>query len=382
MKRHFFKTIGLLVLLSILMGTCAQQSEIAFTYGSVQVTVQELTQRAAAYAQRGQIKSEKDYQAAIDLMIRQQLVIELKAQEWGLDRFSEQEKEQMRMEAKTIYEGLLNSYVQNYASGAPKEEQEALRSELVLYWEELGTTEQSAFETLRFERISDRVLDKVQATVTEDEIYQVYLEQVEKDKNLFENNVKHFEFYSHYRGSDIWFTPKGYRRFIRILLPVEQGLLDNYFNALHLGEDASKQRQLVIDSVAAQLDLINIQARDGQTFVDAIKQHSIDPYEGNNTLDTGYPIHRESTIYSSDIINVAFAQNMEAPGAISLPAVTKEGVSVLYYVADKDGGPVELNEQMKASISSYLALQKRNSLIEDWMREYPLKIEKVVSNLQ
>ncbi len=382
MKRHVFKGLVLLLLLSLLTGVGAQGQEIAFTYGPVQVTVLELLQRTAAYAQRGQIESEKDYQAAIDLMIRQQLVIELKAKEWGLDQFSGEETEEMRKEASDLFEEMLDSYVQRYAAAASLEDQQALRSELVEYWGELGTTVDSAYEALQFERMSDRVFERIQTTVTEDDIQQVYLEQVEKDKKQFENNIKHYEFYTHYHQSDIWYVPEGFRRFIRIVLPVDKALLDNYYLILQEGKDASEQKLSVLNSVSETLDTIYAQVKDGESFAAAIKQYSSDPYEAGNTLETGYLVHRESSIYEKGFLKAAFAQEMQIPGSVSQPAIIKEGVCVLYYVKDEPEGPVELNEQMKASISTYLAIQKKNTLVEEWVKEYPLKIEEVVGTLK
>ena len=210
----------------------AEKDPVLFTFNGKDVFQSELVQRTAAYAQGGMISSDTAYREAIEYMIENQLVAEAKAAELGLDQYTDEELEALRKEADEYYEqqldALVTYYAEQNAAELSDEDKAEFREELKTVWEEIGTTKESAEETHIFNKTRDRLLETMEVENTEEEIQQVFEEQIEKDRIQFEDNVKMYEYFTYYQNYDVWYTPEGFRKVQQILLKVDEELTDAY----------------------------------------------------------------------------------------------------------------------------------------------------------
>jgi len=230
----------------------AEKDPVLFTFNGKDVFQSELVQRTAAYAQGGMISSDTAYREAIEYMIENQLVAEAKAAELGLDQYTDEELEALRKEADEYYEQQLDALVTYYAeqNGAElsDEDKAEFREELKTVWEEIGTTKESAEETHIFNKTRDRLLETMEVENTEEEIQQVFEEQIEKDRIQFEDNVKMYEYFTYYQNYDVWYTPEGFRKVQQILLKVDEELTDAYKKAVDSEEGVEEAREAILEA--------------------------------------------------------------------------------------------------------------------------------------
>ncbi len=363
-----------LLLLSLLLGAVAHASEgddpVLFTFNGREVRQSEVVQRAAAYGQGQMISSDTAYDEAIEYMIVNQLVPEARAAELGLDQFTDEELAEIDAEAADYYEQQLDAYVAAMASTLTEEEKEGFREELRAYWNEMGTTVESAQETHRFNRIKSRLLETMNVEISEEEIQQVYEEQAKKDEEFFAGNIRAYEYFTEYLHSDVWYVPEGYRGVLQILLYTDEALTDAYEAAVDAGEGVEEAAQAIIDSKQAVLDEIYARLDGGEDFVDVMKEYTEDPGMDADRMENGYAVHAESTVWGKEFAAGAFSEEMQAPGDVSAPIASKYGVHVLYYLRDIPSGRVELDDRIREGITSYITNQKRTEMLADWAKDY------------
>ena len=363
-----------LLALALLMGMTAFAAEgddpVLFTFNGTEVYQSEVIQRAAAYGQAQLISSDTAYDEAIEYMIVNQLVPEARAAELGLDQFTDAELAEINAEAAEYYEQQLDAYVEGMGANLSDSEKEGFREELRAYWNEMGTTVESAQETHRFNKVKARLLETMDVEISDEEIAQVYEEQVQKDEDFFKDNILAYEYFTEYLNSDVWYVPEGYRGVLQILLYADEALCDAYEDAVSAGEGVEEAAQAIIASKQSAIDAIYARLDAGEDFVSVMLDYTQDPGMDDDRIASGYPVHVKSTVWGKEFAAGAFSEEMQQVGDVSQPIASKYGVHILYYLRDIPGGRIAMDERIRESITTYLTNQKRVEILASWADDY------------
>ena len=365
-----------LLALALLMGMTAFAAEgddpVLFTFNGTEVYQSEVIRRAAAYGQAQLISSDTAYDEAIEYMIVNQLVPEARAAELGLDQFTDAELAEINAEAAEYYEQQLDAYVEGMGANLSDSEKEGFREELRAYWNEMGTTVESAQETHRFNKVKARLLETMDVEISDEEIAQVYEEQVQKDEDFFKDNILAYEYFTEYLNSDVWYVPEGYRGVLQILLYADEALCDAYEDAVSAGEGVEEAAQAIIASKQSAIDAIYARLDAGEDFVSVMLDDTQDPGMDDDRIASGYPVHVKSTVWGKEFAAGAFSEEMQQVGDVSQPIASKYGVHILYYLRDIPGGRIAMDERIRESITTYLTNQKRVDILASWADDYEL----------
>ena len=363
-----------LLALALLMGMTAFAAEgddpVLFTFNGTEVYQSEVIRRAAAYGQAQLISSDTAYDEAIEYMIVNQLVPEARAAELGLDQFTDAELAEINAEAAEYYEQQLDAYVEGMGANLSESEKESFREELRAYWNEMGTTVESAQETHRFNKVKARLLETMDVEISDEEIAQVYEEQVQKDEDFFKDNILAYEYFTEYLNSDVWYVPEGYRGVLQILLYADEALCDAYEDAVSAGEGVEEAAQAIIASKQSAIDAIYARLDAGEDFVSVMLDYTQDPGMDDDRIASGYPVHVKSTVWGKEFAAGAFSEEMQQVGDVSQPIASKYGVHILYYLRDIPGGRIAMDERIRESITTYLTNQKRVEILASWADDY------------
>lgn len=363
-----------LLALALLMGMTAFAAEgddpVLFTFNGTEVYQSEVIRRAAAYGQAQLISSDTAYDEAIEYMIVNQLVPEARAAELGLDQFTDAELAEINAEAAEYYEQQLDAYVEGMGANLSDSEKEGFREELRAYWNEMGTTVESAQETHRFNKVKARLLETMDVEISDEEIAQVYEEQVQKDEDFFKDNILAYEYFTEYLNSDVWYVPEGYRGVLQILLYADEALCDAYEDAVSAGEGVEEAAQAIIASKQSAIDAIYARLDAGEDFVSVMLDYTQDPGMDDDRIASGYPVHVKSTVWGKEFATGAFSEEMQQVGDVSQPIASKYGVHILYYLRDIPGGRIAMDERIRESITTYLTNQKRVDILASWADDY------------
>lgn len=370
--------LALILVFSVAAFAEEEEDPILFYFDGEGVRKSFVTRLLSGYVQSGYISSIYAYDEAIEYLIVNQLTAEAKAAELGLDQFTDEETAEIYAEADEYFEAQKDAVIDAYAPEMTDEEREAFKEELTVYWASMGTTQEVAEDAHLFNKIKSRLLETMDVEITDEEIQNVFEEQVEKDKAYFENNVLAYEYYSYYLSQDIWYTPEGFRRVHQIMLNVDEELTDAYKEVADAGDEAAMEeaqaailasRQDEVDAIYARLDA-------GESFMDVMMDVSEDPGLGDTLIEAGgYLVHAESNVYGDLFPKAAFSEKMQKVGDVSDPVAGKYGIQILYYNADEPAGAVELTDRIRESITSYLTSQKRAEMLKAWSEEYEVVYE-------
>lgn len=370
-KSAMIRVLAFVIALMMCAGAYAASDDpVLFTFNGQDVHQSEIIEKATAYGQAKLISSDTAYDEAIEYMIANQLVPEAKAAEMGLDQYTDEEMAAIKAEAAEYFEAQLDAYANGLLPEGSDQEKAEFRETLRDYWAETGTTLETAEENHIFNHTKERLLDTMEVEITDEEIQQVFAEQVEKDREYFTNNINAYEYFTVYQGSDVWYIPEGFRGVLQILLYADETLTDAYEDAVDAGEGIEEARQAILDSKQSTIDEIYARLGEGEAFVDLMEEYSEDPAMDEELEQTGYAVHPESGIWVSEFTEGAFSDKMQAVGDVSDPVVSKYGVHILYYLRDIPGGQVEFNDRIRESITAYLTNKKRSEILASWVDDY------------
>ena len=370
------RAMALILALVLWAVACAAQSgddPVLFTFNGQDVYQSKVMAMAEAYAQAGMISGENAYDEAIQYMIVNQLVPEAKAAELGLDQYSQEELDQINAEAEEYFQAQLDAYANGLLPEGTEAEKAQFREDLQAYWAETGTTLETAQENHLFNYTKERLLETMEVEITEEEIQQVFEEQVQKDKDYFTGNITAYEYFAVYQNSDIWYTPEGFRGVLQILLYADEDLTQAYKDAVDAGEGIEEARQAILDSKQDQIDEIYERLDGGEDFAELMWEYTEDPAMDEDLAQTGYAVHQDSRIWVEEFTQGAFSPEMQAVGDVSQPIVSRYGVHILYYLRDIPSGPAQMDQRIRESIQSYLTNQKRAAMLEEWAEQYPVE---------
>ncbi len=339
----------------------------------------------------GYTETETDYLMAVQYL-RISLVYEAVFARMGFDQFTQEELAAFGTEADAQWEDYLNSYVEyNLTSENPTEDELlTLREDAEQYYASWGITRDAFLEELKKSAAYDRLDEYVRANydteATDEDVQAVLEEEVELEKQYFENDVYSYEIYKNYYGYDLYYIPAGYRGVLQILLPVDAELMDEYNAAQSASEEEGvdeeaatariqSARQAIMDSKQDQIDEIYARLEAGESFIELIPDYNIDPgMQNEKYLAEGYVVHRESIAFDTPFRDAAFDENMQQVGDVSAPSLGMYGIYIVYYLRDVPEGMIELTAEERESIREALSSNKlgqlyNNQLLPQWEAE-------------
>lgn len=177
--------------------------------------------------------------------------------------------------------------------------------------------------------------------VTEADVQAEYDARVAASKALYESDIPAFEA-ALYNGSEVWYSPAGYRSVLQILLPATG--------------DTDEEK---LASVQSTVEEITRRLAEGESFQALIAEYGTDAnFADESFYATGYQVHPDSIVWEDAFIAAAFSAEMQQPGDHSLPFASSLGVHILYYLSDTADGPVALSEDVYNALSYTLYNQR------------------------
>ena len=340
------------------------------------------------------------------------LVMLQKAKELSLDSWTDEEKAQAETDAKTTWEGALDSYVTNsgLAEDATDADKQAKREEGNAAFLSEGYSVERLAEYTRQNAILTRVFDYLteQSTPTAEAVQAKYDARLVDDQALYENDASAYTSTLNAGQVTPLYRPAGMRQVKHILLGVDDTLLATYTDLLarleeqadadasqvqsgeanvadatpEVSADATTEpeateapvtqadvdvaKAAILDSLKDKIDDINTRFAAGEDFNVLIDEYNTD--SGMSTDEgkaAGYIVSKDSTGYIPEFVTGTFS--IAAPGEISAPVLGMYGVHIIYYVADVPAGPVELSEELKAELSDAMTTEGMQATYQAWL---------------
>ena len=345
---------------------------------------------SAGYANEG------EYSLAIEYAI-QDIVLNGKIAELGLDQYTDEEIEAFRQEAHDEWESAIDSYVSYFLTEDTDEARAQAREDGAAYFTAYGYSEEALLDNLKlsasYDKLEQNILEGKDVSVSEEEIRAEFESVALQHKDYVQDNVYMYELYQYYYGMEFWYVPEGYRGIIHILMKVDDDLLGAYQNAqaayeesitdeapegdaeLKAAMDAAKDA--VLASKQAEIDDIYARLAQGESFENLIAQYGEDPGMTDvSTLAKGYQVHKDSVVWDPVFTAGAFSEKMQQPGDTSDPVIGSYGIHILHYLRDIPGGIAEMTDEISAEIEESLYTDKLNSFyaeaIEAWTAEHDI----------
>lgn len=400
MNKHLSRLLALCLALIMALSASFAMAEndldaVVASVDGENITVSEL-QAYLDYLVSQDYAQADDYSLALEHMIEDK-VKAAKIKELGLDQFTAEEEESIKVQAAELMENAINNYVSYYLTDDTEEARAQLREQAAAYYEAIGVNEEYAMEYLKEEyvpyvKLEEYALKDKDLAVTEEEIRAEFEETANIHKQYLEGNVATYEVYQMYYGSDyFWYVPEGYRGIIHILLKVDDELLTAYQDAQAAyeesvteeapeGDEALKAARdeaynAVMVSKQAEIDDIYARLEKGESFTDLIAQYGEDTgMKDESKLASGYDVHKDSMRYDPVFTACAFSDKMQKPGDYSDPVITSYGIHILYYLRDIPGGIIEMTDAIRDEIEQSLLTNKQYTALTEtltaWTAEH------------
>ena len=381
--------VSLILALSILMGCTGiagaseDMGRVLATFEGTPIYEAELLGLMSDYYMNGYIESDTEYLAALEYLIYHELVIEQKASDMGFDQFTDEERKQIETDAQMAFVEYVEYMVDTMISSGAAEDTEESRVEIrrmaIQYLEENESSLDAFIEASLKNEARSRLLNSVEeATVTQDEIMATFQENLDKDYELFKDDIRSYEFYLYYGGYDIWYTPEGFRNILQIVIQPNKDVLDAYNIArrsvIATDEEKAAAHAAVLADCKELTDEIYARLEAGEKFEALIAEYDTSTETLGKTIDMPIMVNTTSVYWNDGVINAAFDAQMTEPGCYSQPYADKAGVHIAYYVSDVPSGFAEYTDEIGAAIKQYLVSVKREETIFGWADEYEIVI--------
>ena len=289
------KTIALLLCLCMLWGTAALAEDAAAATDTATTAVTELNDTDVLATVNGEevswdeVKSlysslVSQYGSAYDLTQQAnvdlfravalenrltEVLMEQKAKEFGVDQLTDEEIADLESQADTNWEDAIANYEAYFypdlTEESSEEEKAAAREEAINYYKDQGYTLESLREEYKRYGVLNKIADIMvqDATVTDQEVEDLYQSLVAADKELYENDIAAYEAYNSYvdqmamyaalygTSSNLdhaWYKPDGFRAVKHILLPVDSELMTTYTDLQARWEEQQEAAQAAEES--------------------------------------------------------------------------------------------------------------------------------------
>jgi len=259
-------------------------------------------------------------------------------------------------------------------------------------------------------------------TVTEDEVLAYYNDTVQSDQETYGTDADAYEMqllmYQYgYADQEPWYKPEGYRYVKHILLAVDDDLMTAYTDLLAryeeqmsdeeaaadttdaadttetdatataepteepvTAEDIDAAKEAILASVQTEIDEINQKLAEGVSFDDLMTEYGIDTAMTDGSYPDGYEVSLASYGYVTEFVSAAFS--VDNIGDISEPYISEYGVHIVKYVGDVPSGPVELTDDLKASIEQTLLDEKDNEVLDAWHNAADIQYTGIVRSVE
>ena len=412
------KTIALLLCLCMLWGTAALAEDAAAATDTATTAVTELNDTDVLATVNGEevswdeVKSlysslVSQYGSAYDLTQQAnvdlfravalenrltEVLMEQKAKEFGVDQLTDEEIADLESQADTNWEDAIANYEAYFypdlTEESSEEEKAAAREEAINYYKDQGYTLESLREEYKRYGVLNKIADIMvqDATVTDQEVEDLYQSLVAADKELYENDIAAYEAYNSYvdqmamyaalygTSSNLdhaWYKPDGFRAVKHILLPVDSELMTTYTDLQARWEEQQEAAQAA-EEIYAKID-------EGVDFDELIATYGVnedgtasDP--GMTTepyMTSGDEVSSASTAYVPEFVEAAMS--IDNVGGVSAPYLSSYGVHIVKYIGDVEGGPIPMTDEQREAKRQSLLTSKQNELytatLENWMAE-------------
>lgn len=345
-------------------------------------------------------------QIAMDTYL-QEAFIKSTSTKLGLDQLTEEESAKLEQQVNEIYEGLIDQVYTYYglqpAEDASEEEKASARASAVAMLDSMGYTYDyivmNETEGFNYERVTSALTAGL--SVSEEDLLAHFNSHVEEDREAYENDPGLYEQSKSYTGEDPFFVPEGFRGITHILLSVDDDLLNTYQDLqsrfeefaepVEPGEAAEGEaseteaaeepvteaqveeaRQAVIASVQDTIDEIMAKLDAGTPWADLVAEYSTDPGMSQEPYKSeGYSVYADSSVYDPAFVQAAFS--IDNIGDVSAPYVGMYGIYIVHYTRDVPAGPVELTEELRASLEAEMLSAAQNDVLNaaytEWLEE-------------
>ena len=363
--------------------------------------------------------------------LKENLVLDAKAKELGLDQLTDEELETVKADAQKSLDSMIDS-AKGYVEGADGMDEEAIAQAAAKMVEDAGYSLDSYIEEETKEKISAKLKDFVtkDVAVTDEEIQAEYDSKVESAKESYAENAGSWATAAN-NGSTLYYTPAGVRRVKQILVKFkdeDKTAIDDANKQLTDANTAVTTAQAKVDSAQSAVDTEGISDEDktkAEETLSAAKQElddadkavlaateavtaatdkafaNIDEKtdavlallaeenadwqkimdennedDGMKNNEKGYAIAADMTGFDSAFVEAAMA--LAKPGDISPKTKGVYGYYIIRYESDEAEGPVSL-EDVKETISSSLLSSKKtetyNTTVDQWVEEAGIKVD-------
>ncbi len=227
----------------------ATVGEESVTWGDIEPIYNNLVSQYGSYYDLTDLSNVQLFRAVALEQQLTEVVMGIKAKEFGLDQLTDEESAQAEADAENDWNDALANYVSYFHSEltdeSSDEDRAAAQADAEQYYLDAGWTLDILKENYKRYAILDKVENMMvqDATVTDEEVEEEYQRLVAADKELYENDiaayvdynnyVEQMALYAYYYGMDseldyAWYKPEGFRAVKHILLPVDQTLMDTY----------------------------------------------------------------------------------------------------------------------------------------------------------
>ena len=458
------KTVALLLCLCMLWGTAALAEDAAATTDAA-AAVTELNDSDVLASVNGEDVSWDDVKSLYSSLVSQygsaydltqqanvdlfravalenrltEALMEQKADEFGVGELTDDEIAAIEADADANWETAMADYQAYFypdlTEESSEEEKAAAQEEALNYYKDQGYTLESLREEYKRYTIINKIADIMvqDATVTDQEVEDLYQSLVEADKELYENDIAAYESYNSYvdqmamyaalygTSSNLdhaWYKPDGFRAVKHILLPVDSELMTAYTDlqarweeqqeAAAAAEESDGEtaeatdadeataeptatpepvtedqvnaaKAAIFDSLADTIDEINQKIAEGADFDELIATYGVnedgtasDP--GMTTepyMTSGYEVCSASTAYVPEFVEAAMS--IDSVGGVSAPYLSSYGVHIVKYIGDVEGGPIPMTDEQREAKRQSLLASKQNELyastLESWLAE-------------
>lgn len=451
------KTIALLLCLCMLWGTAALAEDAAAATDTATTAVTELNDTDVLATVNGEevswdeVKSlysslVSQYGSAYDLTQQAnvdlfravalenrltEVLMEQKAKEFGVDQLTDEEIADLESQADTNWEDAIANYEAYFypdlTEESSEEEKAAAREEAINYYKDQGYTLESLREEYKRYGVLNKIADIMvqDATVTDQEVEDLYQSLVAADKELYENDIAAYEAYNSYvdqmamyaalygTSSNLdhaWYKPDGFRAVKHILLPVDSELMTTYTDLQARWEEQQEAAQAdeesageaaetttdtaateataeptatpepvteeqvneakaaIFNSLADTIDEINQKIADGADFDELIATYGVN--EDGTASDPGMTTEPYMTSgYEVCSASTAYvpefveaAMSIDNVGGVSAPYLSSYGVHIVKYIGDVEGGPIPMTDEQREAKRQSLLTSKQNEL--------------------
>ena len=361
----------------------ADENPVLFTVGEHAFTLNEVNDTLLDMYANSYVGSMADYDTAIEYLVQME-IIKNKIAELGLDQYTAEEEEAFAAEAQTQWDEAIQTYIDYFLTEDTEEAKKQIVIDAENYYAAYGFSKEVLIEQAKWNDALEK-LQKQSVSVTEEEVKASFDSYVEQYKSMFEGNVPMYEYYQYYNGTEMLYTPEGYRGIIHILLTVDDALLEAYNTAKATLEEQHAAEELaegvepvteedvlaayaaIIATRQAEIDDIYAKLEQGETFESLIALYGTDPgMEDSETLANGYAVHKDSIIYDPVFTTAAFSDKMQQVGDVSDPVVGMYGIHILKYHRDIPAGGVELSAELHDTLESSMISEKFAAKLGEW----------------